>query len=141
VHLVEVLVATAVFASAMAALPAVFALSAHANADAAATTWATMLAAQKVEEIRSRPFPASPIAPDVELLDAAGRLVAVSRAAPAYRRTARVDRLNVALPETVLPQTVVITVVVSRHPLPAAETGTDRRGTVRLVTLRTRTTP
>jgi hypothetical protein len=99
------------------------------------TTVAVVLAAQKVEELRSSPFPASGAFESSELLDAAGQAVAGPRPAPAFRRMWRTEPLG-----TLLGQTVVITVVVG----PIRQSASMRldaatAGVTRLVTLRTRT--
>ena len=114
-HLVEVLVATALFASVMTTLPVMFAVAAKVNAGAADTTQATVLAIQKMEELRSRPLGETVTAPEV--------------VNGTYTRVARVERLNSSS------QTWVLTVVVAKHRVPDLDT--DAPGAVRLVTLRT----
>ncbi len=119
-HLVEVLVATALFASVMTTVPIVFAVAAKANAAAADTTHATALAIQKMEELRSRP--AGEAVPALE----------VERLAGNYTRVARVERFNPSSPRT-----WVLTVVVARHRVPDDVLNADASGAVRLVTVRT----
>jgi hypothetical protein len=133
-HLVDVLVAAALLATVFASLPSAFASAVRASLAAADTTWTVVLAAQKIEELRSQPFPDAGVYEAFDLLDAGGRAADGPRSAPAYRRTWRTE------PRPFAPdQTVIITVVVSPYRLSAAS-GIDAAvpGTTRLVTLRTR---
>jgi hypothetical protein len=134
VHLVEVLIAAALLASVCASLPAAFAAAVRGNAAAAQATWTAVLAAQKVEELRSQPFAGLGTGESFDLLDAAGRVVDAASASPAFRRTWRIEPFSVASD-----QTVVITVVVAPHRR-SADHGVDAGGpgATRLVTLRTR---
>ena len=70
--LVEVLVAIGLLATAIVSLAHLFAAATRANRDAGDTTWATVLAAQKIEELRSDPFPEPLTAQSVDYLDADG---------------------------------------------------------------------
>jgi hypothetical protein len=120
VHLVEVIVATALFASAMTTLPLVFALAAKVNVAAADTTHATVLAMQKMEDLRARPSLEALATPEVDVLNGI------------YRRTARAEPLNASFP-----QTWVLTVIVGRQRPITGLLDVDGPGAVRLVTLRT----
>lgn len=111
----------------------------RANLDAGDTTWATVLAAQKIEELRAEPFP-EPFVDSVDYLDSGGkRLDDPGSARRAYTRRWWIEPLSSAPGNT-----VVITVVVSRY-RPGDEDALDgevqRRDAVRLVTLRTRRVP
>ena len=117
--------AAALFASVMGGLAPLFAVAARANQAAAGATWATFLAAQKIEELRSAPLPESDGEIGVELFDHRGRPIEAAGALPAYTRRARTDAFGGPA------GTVVITVVVSRRGGPE----------VRLVTLRTPNEP
>ena len=133
-HLVEVLVAAALLATVCASLPPAFAGAVRASLAAADTTWTVVLAAQKLEELRSQPFPDAGVHEAFDLLDAAGRAADAPSSTPAYRRLWRTE------PRPSAPdQTVVVTVVVSPY-RPSAAHGIDVAipGTTRLVTLRTR---
>ncbi len=110
--LVEVLVASALLVSGVAALVHLLALSSRAMTDAHDTTVASVLAAQKMEELRSGPFPGGPPGEAVEILSG---FIRRSTVEPLPR-----DPLNA----------VVITVDVSRS-------GRERPAS-HLVTIRTR---
>ena len=58
--LVEALIASGLLATAIAGLMQVFVLAARSTAHARDTSYATALAAQKMEELRIRPFPDDP---------------------------------------------------------------------------------
>ena len=147
--LVEVLVATALLATAVASLASLFALATRANLDAGDVTWATVLAAQKIEELRAAPFPERPVDPAVEYIDSGGERL--EGTAPAggrvYTRRWWVEPLHPTSHSTshgAPGDTVAITVVVSRYR--RADDGTpvsgDRpEGIARVVTLRTRRVP
>jgi hypothetical protein len=135
VNLVEVLIASSLLAAVCTTLPVAFASAIRTSVAAGETTVAVVLAAQKVEELRSSPFPASGAFESSELLDAAGQVVIGPRPAPAFRRMWRTEPLGAAPG-----QTVVITVVVG----PIRQSASMRldaatAGVTRLVTLRTRT--
>ncbi|MGH7860198.1 MAG: type II secretion system protein [Candidatus Binatia bacterium] len=70
--LVEVLVATAIFAAVLSALPPMLIASAHASLQTRETTAATILAATKVEELRALPTLVSGSYSDPESLDEDG---------------------------------------------------------------------
>ena len=97
----------------------------------------TVLAAQKVEELRSGPFPPAVVIESSEFLGEAGEPVDGSSSTPAFGRVWRTEPLASA-PDNA----VVITVLVApyRH---AALNRVDERppGATRLVTLRTRKAP
>jgi hypothetical protein len=133
VHLVEVLIAAGLLAAVCVSLPNAFAGAVRANLAAGDVTWTLVLAAQKVEELRSQPFPEPAAMEGDDLLDARGRPVDGPRRVPAYIRTWRTEPFASA-PD----QTIVITVVVSpyRHAGNTADAATP--GATRLVTLRTR---
>lgn len=125
--LIEVLVASAVLATAIAGLVPLFLVAARANIDARDATYAAVLAAQKIEELRAAPFSAAAAGEFAEYLDPRGVLLdaAAGRRRAAYRRGWTIA----PLPAHPL-DAVVITVAVSR--LHAANSG------VRLLTIRTR---
>lgn len=133
-HLVEVLIAAALLAGVCASLPAAFAGAVRANLAAGDTTWTVVLAAQKIEELRSEPFPGPGIDESFDLLDARGEPIDGPRSTPAYLRTWRTEPAPFA-PD----QTIVITVVVSPYRHGVAH-GADAviPGATRLVTLRTK---
>ena len=139
--LVEVLIATGLLATAIASLAHLFALATHANLAAGEVTWATVLAAQKIEELRAEPFPEQPVDQSIEYLDSRGdRLDATASAGRrAYTRRWWIEPLPSASDDT-----VAITVGVSRYRrgddgTPGA--GGRLRGVARVVTLRTRRAP
>ena len=125
--LVEVLVASGLLASAIAGLAHLAVVAARANLHARDTTYATVLAAQKIEELRAAPFPAPAVAESTEDLDGRGGLIAGGGpAGPAtYQRRWTIE----PLPGRPL-DAVVIAVAVTRY---GAATGE-----VRLATIRTR---
>lgn len=137
-HLVEALIAASLLAAVCVSLPPAFAGAVRANLAAGDATWTVVLAAQKVEELRSLPFPALQAGEFQDLLDARGRPVDAPPRIPAFIRTWRMEPLATA-PD----QTVVITVVVSPYRQTAgnggrAATPDAAAGATRLVTLRTR---
>jgi hypothetical protein len=134
VHLVEVLIAAGLLAAICVSLPPAFAGAVRANLAAGDVTWTVVLAAQKIEELRSQPFP-EPQAQELhDFLDARGRPVDDPQRVPAYIRTWRTEPLAAA-PD----QMIVITVVVSpyRHVAGTGDTAAIP-GATRLVTLRSR---
>ena len=130
-RLIEALIAAGLLAAVCVSLPHAFVSAVRANQAAADVTWTTVLAAQKVEELRSQPFAASGVVEFNEALDSAGRPIDTPSQRPAYRRTWRTEPLG-ADPG----RTTVITVVVA----PYRHSGDDAAapGATRLVTLRTR---
>lgn len=136
VHLVEVLIAACLLAGMCLSLPVAFVGAVRANLAAGQVTWTTVLAAQKIEELRSGPFPAAVIESS-DLLGEAGEPVDAPSSTPAFRRVWRTEPLASAPDDT-----VVITVLVA--PYRRAElNGVDEwtAGATRLVTLRTRKAP
>jgi Tfp pilus assembly protein PilV len=129
-HLVEVLIAAGLLAAVCLSLPIAYTGAARANRAAADVTWTAVLAAQKVEELRSAAFPPADAVEWSELLDA----VEDARIGPVFIRTWRTEALASAPDDT-----VVITVVVTPYRR-AVAAGIDVRtaGATRLVTLRTR---
>jgi Tfp pilus assembly protein PilV len=133
-HLVEVLIAAGLLAAVCLSLPIAYTGAARANRAAADVTWTAVLAAQKVEELRSAAFPPADAVEWSELLDADGRAIEDPRIGPVFVRTWRTEALASAPDDT-----VVITVVVTPYRR-AVAAGIDVRtaGATRLVTLRTR---
>ena len=120
--LVEVLVATGVLVAGIAAVLQLFFIATQATLDARDATYAAVLAAQKIEELRASPFPAPGDA--VEYLNQRGAQV-TDRAEALYERHWTVTPLPLQPADT-----VVLTVRVWRR-------GVAGRG-VRLMTARTR---
>ena len=137
--LVEVLVAIGLLATAIVSLAHLFAAATRANREAGDTTWATVLAAQKIEELRSEPFSEPLTAQSVDYVDVEGnRLDDPGSTRRAYTRRWWVEPLPSAPDDT-----VSITVVVSQY-RGAGDTPDAAVGpwdAVRLVTLRTRKAP
>ena len=138
--LVEVLIATGLLATVIASLPHLFAVAIRANLDAGDTTWATVLAARKIEELRAEPFPEPFVDRSVDHLDSGGhRLDDPGSTRWAYTRRWWIEPLSSAPGNT-----DVITVVVSRYRSgdgDAFDAEVHGRAAVRLVTLRTRKAP
>ena len=137
-HLVEALIGASLLAAVCVSLPHAFAGAVKANLAAGDATWTVVLAAQKVEELRSQPFPESGAPESYDLLDDRGRPIDAPRRIPAYIRTWRAEPFAAA-PD----QTIVVTVVVSPYRHVAGNGGdaparVTSRGATRLVTLRTR---
>ena len=138
--LVEVLIAAGLLATVIASLPHLFVVAARATADAGDTTWATVLAAQKLEELRAETLSAPFSDQSVDYLDSAGKsLDGPGSAQRAYTRRWWIDPLP-----SDADSTIVITVAVSRYR--RADEGTSdpaarSREAARLVTLRTRLAP
>jgi len=123
--LIEVLVASSLLAVGIAGVAPLFATSSRANDAARHATYAAVLAAQKIEEIRAAPFPDSTGGELAEFVDANGTATTDSDRS-AYQRRWTIE----PLPNHPV-ETVVISVAVSqRH---------AARSLVRLVTIRTRT--
>ena len=121
--LIEAVVATAVLVVGVAALLHLFLVAARATSDSRDDTYATVLALQKIEELRARPFSAVP--ETVEYLDARGAAVAGPAPGRLYERRWVVEPLPADLRDA-----VAMTVVVFRL-------GARDRA-VRLSTIRTR---
>ena len=138
--LVEALIAAGLLATVMASLAPLFAGATRANMRAGDTTWATILAAQKIEELRAGPFPEPRVDPSVDYLDRGGnRLDDPGSTRRAYTRRWWTEPLPSASGAT-----IVITVAVSRYRHGDAETSGDgvrSQEAARLVTLRTRRAP
>ena len=138
--LVEVLIAAGLLATVIASLPHLFVLAARANADAGDTTWATVLAAQKLEDLRAEIFLEPFSDQSVDFLDSTGKSVEDPGSTQrVYARRWWIEPLPSA-PDS----TIVITVAVSRYR--RADEGRSGpavrpREAARLVTLRTRLTP
>jgi Tfp pilus assembly protein PilV len=126
--LVDALVASGLLAAAVAGLAQLFVVAARANADARDTTYATVLAAQKIEELRAAAFPDTMGAESIDYLDAHGAMGAPG-ALSMYERRWTIE----PLPAYPL-DAVVITVVVSARAAPSHRA-------VRLTTIRARKAP
>lgn len=152
--LVEVLVAMGLLVTAVVSLVQLFALATRANAVAGEMTEATVLAAQKIEELRAAPFPGVLGRQSVDYLDSRGDRLGAAAGRRAYVRRWWIESHRVDAAAT----TVAITVVVSRYQLggrgvssaggqagetPAAgpAVGPAPQELARLVTLRTRWVP
>jgi Tfp pilus assembly protein PilV len=120
--LVEVLVAAAILVAGIGAILQLFVIATRATSDARDATYAAVLAAQKLEEVRAAPFPGPVDA--TEYLDIRGAPL-VARAGALYERRTIVTWLPTQPGET-----VVITVRVWRR-------GREHRA-LRLATVRTR---
>jgi hypothetical protein len=136
-HLVEVLMAATLLATALASLPTAFTGAVRANLAAAGTTWAVVLATQKIEDLRSRPFPEPGVHEAFDVLDRGGRIVDPLAGAGAYVRTWRTEPLPASPMDTIVVTVVVSPQVSGDKPAP----GATPIGSVRLVTLRTRKAP
>jgi prepilin-type N-terminal cleavage/methylation domain-containing protein len=123
--LVEVLVASALLVGAITTLAHVFVFAARANVEAQYATYATVLAMQKMEELRSTSMPIE-ILDAVDYADFRGDVLIEGgdSARAAYERRWTVEPLLMAV------DAFVITVIVSRR-------GTaSSAGRVRLITIR-----
>lgn len=142
--LVEVLIASGLLATAVVSLAHLFAVATDANRAAGEITWATVLAAQKLEELRAAPFPQPSAALSVDYLDSRGnRLDDPGSTRRAYTRRWWIEPLPSAPHNT-----IAIAVVVARHRTGDGDTwdagvdaGVGRRDAARLVTIRTRQAP
>ena len=121
--LIEVVIATGILVTGVAAVLHLFVVASRATVDARDATYATVLALQKIEALRAAPFPEPGEAADY--LDARGALVADAAGDAVYERRWTVEPLPAQPAET-----VVIAVRVSRRGLPGRA--------VHLTTLRTR---
>lgn len=121
--LIEVVIATGVLVTGVAAVLQLFIVATRATVDARDATYATVLALQKIEELRAAPFPEPGGA--TEHLSARGTLIVEGAGGALYDR-----RWTVAPLPAQPADTVVITVRVSRRGLAGRA--------VRLMTIRTR---
>lgn len=139
--LVEVLVATGLLMTAVASLAPLFVMATRANTAAGDMTTATILAAQKVEELRAVPFIGGSGPGSVDVVDSRGQALedAVPTGGPAYLRYWQIDDRAA--------DTLGVTVVVSSYRAGAGRSSSigslsDGAGLpgeiVRIVTLRTR---
>ena len=128
--LVEVLIAIGILMTAAAAIPQLFTAATRANVEAGATTWATTLAAQKLEELEARSSLEAAAGESIDYLDQWGELDAPGSPPRAYARRWWIEPLPSA-PD----RTLVLSVAVSRY----REGDDTPRDTVGLVTLHTRT--
>ena len=111
--LVEVLVATALLMTAVVSLAQLFVLSTRANAAAGEMTEATILAAQKVEELRAAPVPNILGSQSIDYVDARGVRLGSS---PSHGRRAYARRWQIeSSVVSAVAVTIVVTVVVSRY--------------------------
>ena len=123
--LIEVLVVACLLAGAMTGVAHVFVIAARATVDAERATYATVLAAQKMEELRATPLSAV-VTESFDYADVRGALVIEGAGSPraAYERRWSVEPLPGA------PDLLAVTVtVIHRHSPPPA-------GRARLITLR-----
>jgi Tfp pilus assembly protein PilV len=97
-HLVEVLIAAGLLAAVCLSLPIAYTGAARANRAAADVTWTAVLAAQKVEELRSAAFPPADAVEWSELLDADGRAIEDARIGPVFIRTWRTEHRRLTTP-------------------------------------------
>lgn len=112
--LVEVVIALLVLATAVVATAGLFVLAGTSVRTARARTWASLLAMDKVEEIRACPWGAGV---GVDYLDASGRSVDGGSQPPAsavYVRRWSVQPLPAAPGDAMVVQVVVTTVAASR---------------------------
>ncbi|NOT24567.1 MAG: hypothetical protein HOP16_00570 [Acidobacteria bacterium] len=128
----EVLIATGILITAAAAIPQLFAAATRANVEAGAITWATILAAQKLEELEAQSSLDAVGGESIDYLDSTGTLDAPGSPPRAYRRRWWIEPFPWA-PEGPL----VLGVAVSRY----REDDVATPDTVRLITLRARTGP
>ena len=89
--LVEVLIATGILITAAAAIPQLFTAATRANVEAGAITWATTLAAQKLEELEAQSSLDAVGDESIDYLDSSRR-VGHSRFASAGLQASVVDR-------------------------------------------------
>ena len=130
--MVEVLIATGILITAAVAIPHLFTAATRANVEAGAITWATTLAAQKLEELEARPSLDTIGLESIDYLDWRGALDTPGSPPRAFTRRWWIEPLPWA-PDGAL----VLGVAVSRY-----REGDDANpDVVRLVTLRTRTVP
>ena len=128
----EVLIATGILITAAAAIPQLFMAATQANVEAGAITWATTLAAQKLEELEAQSSPDGVGGESIDYLDSGGALDTPGSPPRAYRRRWWIEPLPGATEGT-----HVLGVAVSRY----REGESATPDTALLVTLRTRTGP
>jgi Tfp pilus assembly protein PilV len=135
--LVEVLVAAGLLATTIVSVVHLFALALRATGDARDTTYATILAAQKIEELRAA-VPAEDSSEGVDFLDGQGALLeGVAGAQPtAFTRSWTVERLSATRRRT-----AIVTVVVSRDGRQARRRHGWHGRDVHLITIVTRNAP
>ena len=128
--LVEVLVASGLVAIALASLVHLFAAATRANVEARDATYGTVLASQKLEELRAAPFPADVPGEQVDGLDSRGMPLDTTESPQvAYFRRVSID----ALPANPGNAAVITVGVWSR--------GAAEATAVRLATIKTRKEP
>lgn len=123
--LIEALVASGLLAIALAALAHLFVIATRANVDARDVTYATVLAAQKIEELRAAAFPESSTVESTDYLDARGNILG---GGDGFRTATYVRRWRIEPLAADHLNAVVITVTVSRR---QAGSGAARLTTVR----------
>jgi prepilin-type N-terminal cleavage/methylation domain-containing protein len=128
--LVEVLIAIGILTTAAAAIPQLFAAATRANVEAGTITWATTVAAQKLEELEAQSS-LDATGEFIDYLDARGAITATG-SPRAFRRRWWIEPLSWTPGGP-----FVVGVAVSRYREDDDGTGE----TVRLVTLRARTAP
>ena len=129
--LVEVLVGGGVLSVAITGLAQLFVVASQANVRAREMTYATVLATQKIEELRAAVFPEPTAGELAESLDARGRVLADGSGA----RQAAFERRWTIEPLAAYPaDAVVVAVAVSRM-------GSSGDRAVRLTTVRARKAP
>jgi len=118
--LLETLVAVSIIAVALSALAHLFVMSARANSDAQRTTFASVLATQKLEQLRSESVALAPQAVDslsenvaglCDFLDEYGRSLAVGTAPPSgtvYVRRWSIESVPSSPVDTLLLQVIVL---------------------------------
>ena len=119
--------------TAAASIPHLFTAATRANVEAGALTWATTLAAQKLEELKARSSLETVAGESIDYLDRQGQLDPSGSSPRAYARRWWIEPLPSA-PDG----TLVVSVAVSRY---REDDDLTARETVRLVTLHTRTAP
>ena len=131
--LVEVLIAIGILITAAAAIPHLFTAATRANVEAGAVTWATTLAAQKLEELQARSSLETVAGESIDYLNRQGQLDSSGASPRAYTRRWWIEPLPAA-PD----RTLVVSVAVSRY---REDDDLAARDTVRIVTLHTRAVP
>ena len=119
--------------TAAASIPHLFTAATRANVEAGAVTWATTLAAQKLEELKARSSLDTVAGESIDYLDRRGQLDPSDSSPRAYTRRWWIEPLPSA-PD----RTLVVSVAVSRY---REDDDLTARETVRLVTLHTRAAP